>query len=284
MRDMDALAKYYVQHVGKVVFMGALVNSAIQFALSFMDDDDEDEHGQVGRGNPDAKKRFMLNNEPGKRFAIRTPWRDRNQKRIYLNLQFLRESTHIGQLVVQPFLDKYENSFGKTSLNWFVNRLNTGVTWLVSGLFGMDLRTGEKFKSSTAAARYFSKQIMPLGFREEDVEATGVPEVDKKLWLLGLFGTAKRSGMPIESGVTWREAADNQKLADDYEAAKDLFTDNFANKDDSEIKDLIGPYFSRESAKALFNRRERPATKFSRDHKRAIAIQKMMMQKRKEAP
>lgn len=210
--DMDLLAVEYQKHIGKVLGMSLFSYAALQYIMSFYDDDQMDEHGEIAKGNPFAKKRFMWLNEPLKRFSIRTTLKDETQRRVYITPQFLRE----GRQMVDMLGNFGSESVPEGTHKWFKNRLNAFWTITAGALYGVDIGLGEKivkdskldpFKQGETYAAWFADQFAPFGLSSKDWQPVSPvnEQASKVLGAVRFFGVGTAKGMPMEEGVQYQK-------------------------------------------------------------------------------
>ncbi|CAK0749142.1 hypothetical protein CCP3SC15_150024 [Gammaproteobacteria bacterium] len=208
-KQMEAASVLYMKHLGKVFGMGLFAYAATQYLLSFGDDDKMDEHGQVAKGDPFAKKRFLFNNEPGKRASIRTSDKDENQRRIYVNPQFIREFRQLVDIT---------GNFGSESMpegiyKWHKNRLNSFGELMIAAVTGVDVGLGEKIikddklpfvMKGEIMAKYVAGSLTPFSFGREDAlpVTPDNPTAAKAYRAVQFFGVSTTKGQPMEEGIT----------------------------------------------------------------------------------
>jgi len=206
---MDKASIMYMQHLGKVFGLGLMSYAAVQYVLSFGDDDKLDEHGQRAKGDPMAKKRWIWNNEPGRRGSIRTSDKDENQRRIFINPQFIREFRQLVDIT---------GNFGSESmpegvLKWHKNRLNSFGELMIAAFTGVDVGLGEKIikddklpylMKGEIMAKYTLASLTPFGFGKEDMlpVAPENPTASKIFNTVKFFGVSTTKGQRMEEGVT----------------------------------------------------------------------------------
>ncbi len=273
--DLDFLARFYLIHIGKVMGLAALLYGGLQYALSFADDDEWDEHGDRAFGDPLAKKRFIWNNEAGKRWSIRMPFRDINQRRLYINPQFLRESSHWVQMFGGLGSDNIPNSMQK----WFMNRLNSPFQMMLNVFYNYDRFENQRFIVDNKlplkyqlqeVTSYIKEEMMPLGLflRKEERAITGDKAKDIPLGVGEIFGLNVRRGTPAEEGVVIDELTQSAKEA----ALVDYF--NRRKREDveymttEELMDLLGPDFSRQSLRYYRKKKTRPGASSLRSYRK----------------
>lgn len=212
--DIDFLSKEYIKHLGKMFTVMALSLSALQYILSYFDDDKRDEHGEMAKGNPLSKKRFMILNEPGKRFSIRTPWKNFSQQRQYLDFQLLREAKWIADMTGNFFS---ESPF-EGSMKILVNRLNPiNQAWL-GILTGVDYGKGDKIfdndlpleYKADAMAKYLIEKLIPMGL--SGVQPLQNKNADTFFQIAGRLGMGPKFGRPMGEGVTYDKYNKARKL------------------------------------------------------------------------
>jgi hypothetical protein len=267
--DLAFLAKYYVQHIGKVITAKILIDSLLQYALSFLDDDEKDEHGEVGKGNPLAKKRFMFMNESGKRFSVRSPWKDWNKRRIYFDFQFLREADHLAN-ILGGIVSK---DWGYGPKQWFMNRLNTFPRWMAAVINNIDDRgqpiTDKNLPSDKQLEdqiNYLLEELTPIGPWKPEPR-TGKAPIDAGLMFSEAFGASIRRGIPLEAGMKWttaqalkeREALSTWFSRKERQAAENLPT-----------KEALKRKLTPEQRRRLMIKRTIPTIQFMRQNKAAI--------------
>lgn len=261
--DMDFLAKYYAQHLAKVVFAGVLINGLIQYGLSYLDDDKEDENGEQGGGFL-ATKRFMWNNEPGKKFSVRLPWKDHTNRRMYVDFQLLREARHLGDLFFDDLEDVPNNM-----IRWGKNRLNTMLRVFAEVLLNVDysgraiIADKENLPIDLQLelySDYFKQQFSPLGFgmRREEKSYTGNKKLDTALTAIEIFGASKRYGTALGEGETVAEKQKLQKVKAVFTYRQEKQRRDVRWLTNSELEEIIGPYYSAQSYKNELKRRMAP--------------------------
>jgi hypothetical protein len=207
LKDLAFLARHYQVHLLKTMAAGLLFNGLAQFALSFIDDDERDEHGEFGDGNFLAKKRFVQFNERDKRTNIRTPFKTARGQRVYWNPQLFREAQHIQQLL---------GNWGSRTLpdqarRWFTNRLSLSTIPLQL-VFNRDY-FGDPIVDRDLGLDIQLKQVkdfivangIPLGLRKEERVTTGDPIIDVPLLTAELFGLNKSLGIETDDFSTVEE-------------------------------------------------------------------------------
>jgi hypothetical protein len=267
--DMDALATHYQMHILKVMTTSLLINSALQFMLSFWDDDKEDEHGQIASREPKGtliKKRYMIYNEPNKRFAIRIPGdRDLNQRRLYIETQFLREAKHMLS-IAGLMSDKWAPVGG--TLAWFKNRLNAPLITILDIAQNRNAQTGgdifdpqiDNQYNTQAIINYVAKSLVPLAvFLREEERIFWGDQRDLSLAAVQPLGFSVRRGTPAEAGT---------RVEDVRKAIKDKRLVDFIRKQDQDARyysteeDLrsrpIDRIFTRETRRAALKRKRIP--------------------------
>lgn len=274
--DLDFLSRYYYQHIMKVMLAGVLLSSLVQYALSFEDDDEPDENGEIARGNLLARKRFMAFNEPGKRFTIRTPWKNQNQQRAFLSPQLFREARHMGEML---------GGLGAESIpsgmrNWLANRVNTGTALSIDILRNKD-NQGEDITNRSLELRYqvddftnyILKSISPLGIGikpGESWKGHGL-SVDVPMNIIQLFGVGSKYGMPAESGWDVNQLNDLRKKQLMAQWRTKKAKEGSEQWTAEEALQNIGPDFTSEQAIELFKKKTSPAYKFFKANKKYLA-------------
>jgi hypothetical protein len=275
--DMDYLAKYYAMHIGKMLTVKILAMSLIQYMLSFGDDDKEDEHGEIAKGKLDAKKRYMSMNEPGKRWVVRTPWKDINQRRIYLDFQVLREANQLTDMLGW-FVDK---SWGQGPGKWFMNRINTFPRWVFEVMTNSDFQgqpitnyqannPEEFFKYQMPEIKeFFKKEMMPFGFKKEP--AAEEPGVDSILRGINFFGGTSRRGMPLEEGYTAEEFEKMKRLVAFFNYKQKMETKDMELLTPDQLADLpASTYLSPQMIRNMMMKKTSPVYKFWRANRGRI--------------
>ena len=280
--DMNFLSKYYIAHVGKVLTMKLLADSMIQYALSFADPDNKDKP-------IDDKDRIMFFNEPGRRLSIKTPWKDNNQRRVFLDFQYLREAQWLGNLFARSYdgavqsaqdnanpLEGAAASAFEYAKDWSVNRINTAGKWFANMLLNYDSHTGRQITDRNLPPQYQNKetfdwlkqQMIPLGF--EGGHTTDKFSTDAMLRAIEIFGGARRYG----------EAAEQEKMIpkkqewERQSAIVDYFNRKVAGKLQemplSKIPEEVGPAFTPESARGAMRKKQAPIHEFFKRNRSKI--------------
>jgi hypothetical protein len=237
--DLNFLSRYYIAHVGKILTMKVLVDSMIQYALSFADPDNDDKE-------LNDKDRIMFFNEPGRRLSIKTPWKDNNQRRIFLDFQYLREAQWLGNLFARIYDDAVQSAEDNANplsgvadsafayaKDWGTNRINTAGKWMANMLLNYDSQTGKQITDRNLPPRlqrsetldWFKQQMVPLG--AEAGHTTDKKSIDAILRAVELFGGARRYG----------EAAEEEKM--------------IPEKQQMERQSAIVDYFNRKISRKL---------------------------------
>jgi hypothetical protein len=260
--DLDFLSGYYFKHIAKFMAVKLLAIAAIQYAL-------------VSLFGGSDKDKNILNNEPGKKLQIWTPFKDPNNRRYYIDMQVLREARQIADILPASV------GWGAGPAKLITGRINPLVTKLFelvqnkdfSGneILPKDLGPGETLES-------FSKWLtgdmfIPLGLRKEEWKLTGDPKIDMALGGLGLVGFQLRKGMALEEGASAEDqqkmnravALYNFKAKKSQEKAKEMFS--------GDVPGLAGPYFGKEAVKSTMRRKMRPQAEFFRRNRRKIILE-----------
>jgi hypothetical protein len=256
--DLAFLGRYYQIHVLKTLAAGMLFTSMAQFALSFLDDDERDEHGEVGDGDFDKKKRFTFLNERGKRSQIRLPIANRRGQRAYWSPQIFREAIHMQQLLG----DWGSKTIPDSMSSWFTNRLSIATVPIFLAFnrdyFGDPIRNKDlNLELQTEQVKNFLIESgTPLGFRQEERETTGDPTIDVPLLAAELFGLNKRMGVSTDAFTTVEQI---NQLKSDAAIAEFLREEvDLQFLDEQQLVDLaIRRPFLRSKVKAERDRRSR---------------------------
>jgi hypothetical protein len=258
-KDMAFLTRYYQIHLLKTMVAGLLFNGVAQFALSFVDDDERDEHGEVGDGQFFAKKRFPQFNEKRHRSQIRIPITDMRGRRRYWSPQIFREAQHIQQLLG----DWGSRNVPDQMANWFRNRLSL-ATVPAFLLFNRDY-FGKEIRNSDLSLRLQTEQVWqfmkeqgtPLGFRKEERVTTGDPVVDVPLFVAELFGLNQRLGVPTDPFTTVEQI---NKLTSEAAISEFIRDQDFSLIDEATLRQLAlkNPRLFKEKVRAELLRRRFP--------------------------
>jgi hypothetical protein len=310
--DMAILAPQYSLHLAKVFSAGLLLNGMVQFALSFMDDDETDEHNQVANGDLSARKRWMWLNEPGKRFSVRLPNQfisERDGRRTFLNFQMLREASHIGKIL----FDQLEiqgirgQGFPQQVLAWGFNRLNFGIGLISDWARNEDRTTGQpiwnrhsRFEDkSEDFADWIKEEFKPLGFgiigrsfeKVPGIRDTAIPDFfirrgedvrtaeeanDITLNLLEFFGGTARKGEEFQAGYTIKDLKEIQRARAEQDVA--ARRNRKARLEGADPRKLLGieTGFGPSAAKEALISEFRPVSSQVRRNKRAILKERLL--------
>lgn len=267
--DMDALSKYYAVHLAKMMVLKVGIQSLIQYVMSFSDDDQLDEHGQIANGDINAKKRYMWLNEPGKRWAVRLPWKNFNEQRIYMDFQLLREATQIGEI----FGGMINKDWGQGPGKWAMNRLNLFPRWMGEMMMNVDY-AGKPISTYPAENtadwmannmpqyfNFFAKELAPLGFKEEPL--SGKAGVDSTINLVNWFGGTPRFGAGNEGFFTSEELAKDKQAAAMFKYRQEQGAPDFRNMTPEEVMNLKETLFlSPQTIKKQFMKKILPGMEF----------------------
>lgn len=135
--DCEFLSRYYTLHLLKIIAISIITKAIAQFALSFIDDDEEDEFGEKGH-DLNLKKRNILNNPDP--FSIRLPETNQYGARLY------------AETTIFPEVGKTAKAFGigtdmkmpSSLLNYLMNRTNAWIGSTIGFISNKNWRTGQQ--------------------------------------------------------------------------------------------------------------------------------------------
>lgn len=270
--DMKIISREFQKHLFKMFMAYTLTASALQYALSFVGDQDEpDEHGDTGKKDgkidPLARRRFMLMNEQYKKMSIRLPWRDWNQRRMYLDPQILREVVELATMI--PGL-------GKGPGQWLRNKLSIGVRQMSEFIMNTD-GEGNKIVDPNLSVStnmrsvkdWVGKNIQIIQFRSGQA-GTGDQLVDTATFLLQFFGLGTSRGQAVEPGRNVQELYFMKRKVAEHKFEQRQERDAVDELHPNEIWDKISDKFSGRQAREMFRRKDQPVTTLERDERRAI--------------
>jgi hypothetical protein len=203
--EMDIASKHLAGHMAKVMAMAFFASAILQYALSYMDDDKDDEwQGETWMGIP--KKRLIWFNEPGHMLGVRLPWATYEGKRLYVEGSFLRDARQWYQIAT-GHLDRY-----------LINKINPGIETLLS------LPTAFAYGGTVTGKKIISDNNLPvmgkmqefgayaagtifLPFGVEPLSVKMEPEdsaAEKALLAVKYFGFSTSEGDPLQ-GTTSSE-------------------------------------------------------------------------------
>ena len=117
--DFDALVPIYRLHLAKVLMMKIFFINAIQYGLSFRNED------------PEKRGKFAFQNEPGSRLNIEMPWNDPEGKSIYMAPLLFREADQMWDIFSSlPGLK--ETLGGRGIARWAKGKANYGLSTTIA--------------------------------------------------------------------------------------------------------------------------------------------------------
>lgn len=218
--DVKFLQRQYLNHIAKMAAIKIMAIGILQYALSFLDDKEDD----------DEKKRYFWNNPAGLTFATRLPTRDLSGNELYSKPQFGRE---INQWVDMAGWGSLP--FPNSLQSWLKNRTNAGVSVLISAINNYDMGKGQKIADPklppdqywAEMAGWMTKNMVPLSMGlsdQEKRERTGDATIDAALGVTNIFGANITSGpagffRPEQGDPSWNQLR-GVKASKDLSAAK----------------------------------------------------------------
>lgn len=218
--DMDAMSNIYLKHLGKLFGIMAFGLAGLQYMLSWLDDDDRDEHGNVANGDPLSPKRFMFLNEPGKRFSVRMPFKNHMQQRGYADFQLLREFRLMGTMIGYNWDETMPEGVGR----YMKGRLNPFLSVFISALENVDSRGQKLFDDNESAYRKgeailgeFLRASTPMGFEKTEpwqkYDNNSIKLIQFFTNATKFTGVSLNPGKSIGKGTTAKEVFSAKRIA-----------------------------------------------------------------------
>ena len=213
--DMDKLSKYYIAHLGKILFTKMAFIGLVQWAIMAAWKREHPEDVEEG-------DEWFFNNakDPGKFGMIKLPWKDPSQAGAYVDPLLWRE--------ISQFINLFP-PLGRGPGAWVKNKVNVGVRTVVEQMANVDYK-GKPITDTSGAinwevalgqrVKHFGKSVLPSFVRES-------PKVSP-FWNLTYL-----VGMPLKTGARVGPGEDLEQNLE-YKRAVDI-----ARWEDSQVGEMV---------------------------------------------
>jgi len=224
-RDLRILSAQMMLDTSVLFFYALLTKGITQFILSFLDDDDEDEFGEIGREKGfAAKKRWIFNNDSTNWNKVRVGRINQYWQPQYIDTQLfrpIRDFIDITSSIIDPLAQTvtrdYSINTGRGINAWALGKIGLFNTfteiaanqdWRGNPITDPNLPEGDPWKNyGIIFNKLFSDLAVPIGLEVDggvpivDKDGNGDPAINSFMRIFNLAGGVNYSGASFEPGV-----------------------------------------------------------------------------------